>query len=176
MTVVANGQPVAWGRVLAGELDPVFSRYGRMIEIALTDAGSIEGKWFECRSVHYGPVVVRHTSGSDHGPDLLDVIWSEPTNPGQHIFAFSATSIDILLMLWGKPISVADLSYPYPGLSHALFHKFEQKDQKLLFWSATFKRMLERLRRAEVKQVIVFTFEDPFLSEEDRLAYLGERM
>lgn len=160
-------------QINAGVLDEKFSKYGPrqvsrvlvgIVKTAQKVRMSFDTKFSQERSgVSYGRVEIV--------PVVRGGIWVSCDRDRGWFDTFLAQDIKSLLAFWDQPLPLTSIN---PSTSNAV-HALEVRGWGR-FKANRAVAMLGRLRSLDIQVVRFFTFGDPFMSDVDRLTYLGERV
>lgn len=140
-------------RAAAGELDHLFDKFG-------PPKGSLSDT-----HVHWGSI---HISAATAQPETMFLhLGREQKIPWFR--NYHRISVDTLLRYWDVEVSVADIEYGTPDESAVLLY-----GEKVFSYSLN-ARHFETLKRSGIERIRLISA-DPFLTEGDHMAYLGEWM
>lgn len=149
-------------RIEAGELESLFGTWSRQVS----------------EYAHRGWAEYEFSSGVLLGSSDQDVgvrVW-KPKHNGVWLVDYHMVSIDTLLTCLDRVFDLDKIDSYSPSLNTFYFSHCRPDKRIHFFIAFTQHDVMAALRRAGVRQLRMMTFGDPFLSDGDRLAYLGERV
>lgn len=150
------------GRVAMGELDSVFGSYGKLCAVPRQPGAD----FYE---FVYGKVTLTANEGdavtiSSHPmPFLRASSWSTAW-----FTAYFGVKISTLHEWWNQEVIVSEISIE---MGKCMWSNLADHHS---FRNIKSVEVVDRLRQVGIQRVRLLTFDDPFLSDEDRMAYLGE--
>lgn len=143
-------------RVRAGEFDHLFNRYGSRQERPKY--------WNSAYAFTYGHIII-----GVYTDPMMSIIDRQPGYQDRSrwwLGSYSHVQFSIMHEYWNRLIEVDQIE--------GMVYSWQRDSNDWFSRNAQLGEIGRRLKRARIERVRLMTFDDPFLCEEDRLAYLGE--
>lgn len=150
--------PAVCARIIDGELDSLF---GQWLEYTINQFEFYFENWKVSYRPEDGLFNLQHET----------FLQRDIARPQPQFTSFEQVSLDNLLEYWNKPLELARCSKgPFAG---DVYYAFDHGNARILRsrWSAWFVHQCSKL---SIERVKLLTFGDPFVSEADRMTYMGE--